>query len=724
MAEPIAMFSGLYGPVTEAWHGGTRPYDPADVRYWNLHADRSATMPYHAGDREAEAAQDAIAEGLRGLGFTIEAQSPVGVSFSAPASFVLEESGLGVDPFSLVGRTVRVVQETVPVPAAFANLAAIEVLPYAVPASPLRMSRRSLLAGAGAALGLVACPGLGTGPGTGTPLLAEVDVEALRDLLGLQAAGRGAGVHVAVIDSGWVPAAGDRRDVTVLPPLGGLQPDRDERGHGTAVIEHLLAVAPGARVTVSRYADQSGYRNYPVAAFQRAVWGLPPEGGVAALPSGRALPDIVLCSWVLASHSVALQREIAEAVRQGVTVIFAAGNGTMADVAATALDADPDERVLRLAYQEDNRGEVDDPLAGRSGAARALGARRVHAVSHPDALVVGGAFPQVPQAEPLVAPPGLVASEVATAYDSGLYAAEGSAPLRPVPEVCGLVASLPAELVPPGLFRTRTARGSVMDEKPEPAGPAPDDGAVLASGTSMAAAHVAGLAALLLEQHPDLGPVGVRHVMQSTTRDVASGASGGPVPRSARDGWDEATGHGVVDAMALAWLDAGPRPFLRASVLDRGDDRDAAGLQDSPDVLLRAEEVGALDRQAHLGIVVRHRGDLSDAGPTSLPTVPPAVLYVRVGNRGDAPWTGDVRLYAVPRFGVAPQEVGVQALTVEAGGYRVSEAFALDEVDGPVLLWLVLLGGATLPAELGGEADLQAYLQGEERAGVAFGGAA
>jgi serine protease len=58
------------------------------------------------------------------------------------------------------------------------------------------------------------------------------------------------------------------------------------------------------------------------------------------------------------------------------------------------------------------------------------------------------------------------------------------------------------------------------------------------TGTSMAAPHVAGVAALVKSIHPEYGPDEIRQVLQDTAQDL-----GAP-------GWDERYGYGLIDAYA------------------------------------------------------------------------------------------------------------------------------------------------------------------------------
>ncbi|MBN2371503.1 MAG: S8 family serine peptidase [Vicinamibacteria bacterium] len=73
-----------------------------------------------------------------------------------------------------------------------------------------------------------------------------------------------------------------------------------------------------------------------------------------------------------------------------------------------------------------------------------------------------------------------------------------------------------------------------------------------ASGTSMAAAHVSALAALLLAGHPDLSPEAVRQILRTTARDIE------------KPGADDRSGQGRVDARRA--LDA--KGALDSRILD------------------------------------------------------------------------------------------------------------------------------------------------------------
>ena len=79
--------------------------------------------------------------------------------------------------------------------------------------------------------------------------------------------------------------------------------------------------------------------------------------------------------------------------------------------------------------------------------------------------------------------------------------------------------------------------------------PAPEGGYQLTTGTSVAAAHISGVVALMLERNPSLTPSDVRRILMATAKDL------GPKGRDDQFGW------GLVDPLkALKALDAQAAP--------------------------------------------------------------------------------------------------------------------------------------------------------------------
>lgn len=130
---------------------------------------------------------------------------------------------------------------------------------------------------------------------------------------------RGAGVHVAMVDSGWYAHAFfarhglHPREVVAGPGAG--RPDRDEHGHGTGESAHLFAVAPGADVSVVKMRQEN-----KVAAFNAAI-ALEPRVITNSWGGSRATRES------LTAIDLAMEAAVARAASLGITVVFAAGNG-------------------------------------------------------------------------------------------------------------------------------------------------------------------------------------------------------------------------------------------------------------------------------------------------------------------------------------------------------------------------------------------------------------
>jgi subtilisin family serine protease len=137
----------------------------------------------------------------------------------------------------------------------------------------------------------------------------------------------------------------------------------------------------------------------------------------------------------------------------------------------------------------------------------------------------------------------MFADMLAKAHTRGLVliAAVGNAgpnspPLYPAayPEVIGVTATDAGDKLLPQANRGRQV--AVSAPGVEILAPAPNDSYQLTTGTSVAAAHVSGVAALVLARNPKLGPYGVRQILERSARHIAG------KPRD--------VGSGEVDALA------------------------------------------------------------------------------------------------------------------------------------------------------------------------------
>ena len=130
----------------------------------------------------------------------------------------------------------------------------------------------------------------------------------------------------------------------------------------------------------------------------------------------------------------------------------------------------------------------------------------------------------------------LVASSYATSFVSQVTAG------RVCPDVCGLVGPAPNGL----LFALPTQPNNQFDANFSAIdGTAPGDGWLIASGTSSATPQLAGVVALLLQLHGNVGHAQILAMLQDMAVGVHAGVSAtGAVATNARP--NAATGHGLV----------------------------------------------------------------------------------------------------------------------------------------------------------------------------------
>ncbi len=318
--------------------------------------------------------------------------------------------------------------------------------------------------------------------------------------------------------------------------------------------------------------SNGAWLNFPLAGFQAAVQ--------------HQTPDIITCSWGTGSYDNLLHLEIVSAVSNGITVIFSAGNG-----------------------------HTDNP-----------GSWYPKVVSTPDLISVGGAYP--------IDGGGFRASNYSSSFDSFMF----TNPQRHCPDVVGLVGETPRGV----LIMLPTEPGNSMDvDLSSSAFPSGDntgsnDGWCACSGTSASAPQTAGVAALLLEKYPNLTPNAIKNILQNSAFDIQTGSTNSAGPDTAADGWDAATGFGLVDAdAAVNYLNATQfNCYIRDSILDNGTEPvTASRLYTSPDIIVRNEPV--LNPQDELGMTVKYRHDLSDEAEDGQDNY----VYLRIQNRGTV--TGD-----------------------------------------------------------------------------------
>jgi subtilisin family serine protease len=308
---------------------------------------------------------------------------------------------------------------------------------------------------------------------------------------------RGAGVTVAMVDSGWFghPFFTAHR-YNVEPPVTavpGTNPARDPHGHGTGESANIFAIAPEAVLRPVRAANDRGDLVGALAGFVRAKGGRP---DVLTNSWGGDYLDPVPAQPDPADRALAL--EIRDAIGQGIVVVFAAGNGSFSAEAQV-----------------------------------------------PGVIAAGGVF--------ATAGLELQASTYASGYHSQWFGGVD------VPTVSGLVGKRPRASyimlpIPAGcpIDVERAAAGSGAGAGDPPDGTSANDGWALFSGTSAAAPQVAGAVALLRGIRSNATPAQVAQALSNTAVDVRVGRCHPRFNNPAGAGRDLATGFGLINVSAAA----------------------------------------------------------------------------------------------------------------------------------------------------------------------------
>ena len=171
-----------------------------------------------------------------------------------------------------------------------------------------------------------------------------------------------------------------------------------------------------------------------------------------------------------------------------------------------------------------------------------------------------------------------------------------------------------------------------------------NDSYISVNGTSYAAPHVAGIAALMLSVNPELTSVQVKNIIEQTAKKIenysyndSSAHPNGP--------WNNQVGYGLVDAYAAVRASLDVDLYTRDNSSDSGTEplvNILDGFNDSPDIWLRREpdggtthQLGRQGEENYVYIRVHNRGENTSFGSDVVK------LYIKRAGIGTNVWNED-----------------------------------------------------------------------------------
>lgn len=156
------------------------------------------------------------------------------------------------------------------------------------------------------------------------------------------------------------------------------------------------------------------------------------------------------------------------------------------------------------------------------------------------------------------------------------------------------------------------------------------DDTILVMGTSIASAHVAGVAALILSVNPNLTSTQVKNIIEQTAQKVGD-YEYNTLQNHPNGPWNFEMGYGLVDACAAVQAALGVDLYTRDSITDNGTEPNNIAIENvknSPDIWLRRSADNGTEHQPGWNGGTNH-------------------TYIRINNRGEGSLgTDTVELYA------------------------------------------------------------------------------